>query len=503
MHPSPALVRGSLGAPKVGRRGLSGQMPWSVLAASFRLVKIEESSLRSEHVAASAALEGRRVLPRSIYIPSPGPSLPTYSQSPARASSSLPLPCPLSNGSLAHQNTTPPLTPCLCQKEARRRLLETRPRCSQLPRVRRVYTMEASELLQAMRFCASRQLLMRSVWEAFMYRCCVLRGTLSVHQQVQIMRIFASIQRREWCFLNYILEGIRLHLQYLRLADAVLLMAALQRLRLRDELLLGALTPLCIKRIATTTSPPLLALLAHTAVRAGAPHLQQLLQKIYVSTASRLKQPQETQTLSLLLSAYSSYACTAVGVPALTEGPPEGPPEGCPGVREEEEGVLPFKPFIELLLDAAGSSKMMRQMRATDCMHLCTASVLLTRAATAAAAAAAAAAGGGGTGEELVPPSFLQSLLRRVLEVMYEFTAWELAQLLAALLQLPGALTQPHKQQQEQGPLGQDRHRLHQAVSRTLQEMAARAEDFNAETAAQALRHLQLLQQVSLLVPFW
>ncbi|OEH75931.1 hypothetical protein cyc_06027 [Cyclospora cayetanensis] len=261
------------------------------------------------------------------------------------------------------------------QKASRRGFLEAKPRCSQLPRVRRVYSMNPTELLESMQTCASRRLFMRS-----------------------------------------------------------------------DELLLRALTPLCLKRLSATTPPPLLALLAHTAVKGRIPCLRQVLQKVFVSMAARVKQKQETQTLSLLLSAYTRYACNVAGVPPLSEGPPpeEGPPEedvdfwGLHGKGEESAVVVPFRPFIELLLEASGSSKV--------------------------------------------------SVLRRVLDVMHEFSPWELSQLLPALLHLPGAPTK-HLQQSAINPL------LQRALYRILEEIGARAERFTAETAAEALRHMHLLRE--------
>ncbi|KAL8274552.1 hypothetical protein Esti_001518 [Eimeria stiedai] len=394
--------------------------------------------------------------------------------------------CRLPVGYLPPATTTPPsppLAPSCWQQHlgSRRGLMEVRPRCSQLPRLSRIYKMGAQEVLDCMRFCAGRRLLMRSAWEAFMYRCCALRGVFSVHQQVQVVRVFASIRRREWAFLNYILEGIRMQLQLLRLADAVLLLAALQRLRLRDELLLTALTPLCTKRIQITTTPPLVALLAHAAVRAGAPQLQQLLQQIYVCMASRMQQQQQPQTLSLLLAAYASYACKALGAPLL------GAQHEAVSVSSFEGGgddVTPFKPFIQLLLEAAGNPKTLKQARATDCMQLCIAAVNLQTVAAAAG------------GEGLVSSAFKEALLRRVSDLIFEFSPWELAHLLPALVHLPAGLPQQQQQQQQQ----QQEHErgngallLRRLVGLVLNEMAARAESFNAETAAIALKALETL----------
>ncbi|KAL8452841.1 hypothetical protein Emed_001139 [Eimeria media] len=365
--------------------------------------------------------------------------------------------------------------------------------------------MGPQEVLDCMRFCAGRRLLMRSAWEAFMYRCCALRGVFSVHQQVQVIRVFASIRRREWAFLTYMLEGIRMQLQLLRLADAVLLLAALQRLRLQDELLLAALSPLCLKRIQITTTPPLLALLAHAAVRAGAPQLQELLQQIYVCMASRMQQQQQPQTISLLLAAYASYACKALGAPLLGAAQQQGGVSLSP-FEAATDDVMPFKPFIQLLLDAAGNPKTLKQTHATDCMHLCIAAVNLQ---TAAAAAAAAARGEiEGEKEGLLTSAFKEALLRRVCDLMFEFSPWELAHLLPALVHLPAGLPLQQQQQQQQQPQQQQQEQqqeegergvggllLHRVLGLVLREMSVRAEAFNAETAAIALKALETLPE--------
>lgn len=486
MAPSLALPLMPLGPPAIGL-GALGVVSYRGHASLFVKKRMKSCQCRMLPVAAPTAVMRAGVLFSGIsrLLPRCFPSL-SFDHSPSDLYRGPPFSCIFHSSSTAVFRRTRMPPSFSWQLDSKRGLLDTRPRCSQLPRLSRVYAMGTTELLQCMRQCADRRLLMRSVWEAFMYRCCVLRSTFSVHQKVQIIRIFASVQRRERCFLNYIIEEIRVKLQRLRLADGVLLLAAMQRLHLRDELLLETLIPLLIKRTGLSSSPSLLALLAYTAVRAEAPHLQELLYKIYVSMASRMNQQQETQTLALLLSAYCSNACVAVAAPYH--------PDGC----EKEEGFIPFLPFIKMLIEAAGSSATLKRMHATDCMHLCSAVVCLTTAPAATSGACNEMGVSVGDVGSATPPAFVNGLLRRVQEVVYEFSPSELSQLLAALLHLQAR--RPLQQQQqphENIRLHQGAALLEQTVTRILKEIAARAEDFSVTTAAQALKHLRMLPEPS------
>lgn len=359
-----------------------------------------------------------------------------------------------------------------CFWEQRRTILALKPRCSSLPRIRRIHAMEPNELVTSMRSCAVRQLLMREVWEAFMYRACVLRSHFTVHQQVQIFRIFASIQRREWCFLNYILDDMRLRLHQIRLADATLLLAALVRLRLKDDMLQHAIQPILMKRIASNSPSSILALLAYTIVRSDGIYTLPLLHKIHGAVAPLCRRLQDPQSISLLLSAYSSYALIA----SVSSGKRKGGDHDATDGLEVDDGqfsTIPFKAFLELLLQQA--KRRLPDFRATDCLHICVALVNIFRME----GHAAASLGDAYTQPcSIVKDDIRSAVLHRILDIPFDFSSSELAHITREVAAMPGSELQQR------------------VLDKLTKELGARADDFSATSARDALESIRLLPQV-------
>ncbi|PFH33301.1 hypothetical protein BESB_085000 [Besnoitia besnoiti] len=305
---------------------------------------------------------------------------------------------------------------------ARRPLFSQRSAGLKIPRLARVYEMEPRELRDAVADCARRQIRMKELWDAFLYRAVVLRSELRPEYIATIFRSLAMVQKPVLSFVDYILEDVRFRLDTFRLQDVALLLSSLARLQVQDDLLLQAFVPVILKRISSTTPPKDLALLFHAFVRMHGPQTDLVASRVVASLAGRTETLHQPQTLALLLYAFSEHARRLMKREAMAreatarlrqepsegEGASEaaaaleacrardadgkaakrGPVDAQPsegggraeeaedaageegGEREEgEDGALriPFHVFLEILLEQVGRE--LRDFRARDCVH--------------------------------------------------------------------------------------------------------------------------------------
>ncbi|KEP66262.1 UNVERIFIED_CONTAM: hypothetical protein HHA_260840 [Hammondia hammondi] len=287
-----------------------------------------------------------------------------------------------------------------CFAAARRSLFSQRSAGLKIPRLSRVYTMTPRELRNAIADCARRQIRMKELWDAFLYRAVVLRAELKPEHIATIFRSLATVQKPVLSFVDYMLEDVRFRLHLFRLQDLSLLLSALARLEVRDDLLLQALVPVLLKRISPASPPKDFALVMHAFVRMQGPQIDLVGSRVVASLAGRVETLEQPQTIALLLFAFAEHAKNQVQREALEQeiarasvgvdggGEPEvfskkvqrgGQGERRELADNEEEGEtqregeedrrirIPFRMFIESLLEQTG--KQLRGFRARDCVH--------------------------------------------------------------------------------------------------------------------------------------
>lgn len=152
---------------------------------------------------------------------------------------------------------------------------------------------------------------MKELWEAFLYRCVVLRSELKPEQIAVILRALSSLKRLpDHTFLDYMLEEIRLQVHLYRFQDLSLLFTALARLHIQDELLLRAFLPVILKRLSSSASlsSKSISLFFHSYVRMNGPDLDVVASRVVSSLVGRLSSLRQPQTLSLLLLSFSEHA---------------------------------------------------------------------------------------------------------------------------------------------------------------------------------------------------
>nr|PIM05325.1 hypothetical protein TGCOUG_260840 [Toxoplasma gondii COUG] len=291
---------------------------------------------------------------------------------------------------------------------ARRNLFSQRSAGLKIPRLSRVYTMTPRELRNAIADCARRQIRMKELWDAFLYRAVVLRAELRPEHIATIFRSLATVQKPVLSFVDYMLEDVRFRLHMFRLQDISLLLSALARLEVRDDLLLQALLPILLKRISPASPPKDFALVMHAFVRMQGPQIDLVGSRVVASLAGRVETLEQPQTIALLLFAFAEHAKKQVQREALErevarasvevetgekhegfaeKAQREGQGDRCrladnedkgetqrerEGEREREQEEdrrirIPFRMFIESLLEQTG--KQLRGFRARDCVH--------------------------------------------------------------------------------------------------------------------------------------
>ncbi|CBZ52843.1 conserved hypothetical protein [Neospora caninum Liverpool] len=245
--------------------------------------------------------------------------------------------------------------------------------------------MEPRELRNAVADCARRQIRMKELWDAFLYRAVVLRADLRPEHVAKIFHSLATVQKPVLSFIDYMLEDVRFRVHLFRLQDIALLLSALARLQVRDDLLLQALVPVILKRITPASPPKDLALVMHAFVRMEGPQVELLGSRVVASLAGRLEALSQPQSLALLLSAFAEHAKKQIQREALEKERERGVADAEDGRRASSEPAetgaaahelgdlretplrIPFRVFLESLLEQTG--RQLRDFHARDCVH--------------------------------------------------------------------------------------------------------------------------------------
>ncbi|PHJ15844.1 crn (crooked neck) related [Cystoisospora suis] len=180
-----------------------------------------------------------------------------------------------------------------------------------IPRLDRIYAMTPRELRNSVVDCARRHIYMKELWDAFLYRCVVLRSEFKPEQIAVILRSLSSLKRcPDQSFLDYMIEEIRMQVHLYRFQDLSLLFSALARLQIQDELLLRAFLPVILKRLSSSSSlsSKSISLFFHSYVRMNGPDLDVVASRVVSSLVGRLSSLREPQTLTLLLLSFSEHA---------------------------------------------------------------------------------------------------------------------------------------------------------------------------------------------------
>eukprot|EP00435_Cladocopium_sp_Y103_P006210 s196_g2.t1 len=234
----------------------------------------------------------------------------------------------------------------------------------------------------------------------------------------------ARIRYKDTAVLDYLLQEVRGKARQFMVRDASLLLNALAKFGLRDELLCQSLLPPLLRRITEKSKWEELSLLALSFARLSDPGCEPIFDQIVASLTPRMNRIDDGHTLSLLACAFTR----AMGRNFQIEDEIEDP-EGARRSRNEESEFLPLfqtevgEPthlaFVELLLEQC--DRHIFSFKGSDVLHLSLALVSLVRS----------------NNDDVIPPRLLMHLPKRLNALYYELVPGQFVRFLELFQYLP------------------------------------------------------------------
>lgn len=305
--------------------------------------------------------------------------------------------------------------------------------------LKQIYRLDTFELCSALQNAGKRRIAERPLWDALLYRAALLCPDLRPLELALTADALAKSRHRDASFEDYLLREVRAKARRFLVRDSALLLNAMAKLSVRDELLTRSLLPPLIRRISGRTRLDDLALLALSFARLGDPCREPICDQIVAAVMPRIGTVNDGHTLSLLACAFtvppksgepgtSDALFAGEEASALASDCQDGkvPDEQEESILNEEmvsdSGAavqLQHLAFVEALLEQC--ERHMWNFRSADLLHLALALSALARSGNA----------------HVFPSRLIRRLQRRMDNLYFEFMPAQFVRFLDVAAHLP------------------------------------------------------------------
>eukprot|EP00397_Hematodinium_sp_SG-2012_P017824 GEMP01018238.1.p1 GENE.GEMP01018238.1~~GEMP01018238.1.p1 ORF type:complete len:665 (-),score=144.21 GEMP01018238.1:575-2569(-) len=178
-----------------------------------------------------------------------------------------------------------------------------------VPSLRRIYQMDARECRKEMQKAAWDRMRIKEVWDAFLYRACVIRGDFTARDLSLVLDVVGKqtdVEKQR--FTEFLLDEVQRKAHNFSVRDATLMFNALAKMRIVDAPLIDLFLPFLVKKLPRqTVMPKDAALLAFSLARLEVPvdDILPVIDQVVATLTPRIENIKDGHTLSLLFFAFS------------------------------------------------------------------------------------------------------------------------------------------------------------------------------------------------------